>query len=397
MHSVFSADSGLSSCSPWQSAGENVGRSGPFCRCPSGCLCPDPAAAFLIAILGTAAIIALASLGKRWRALLAVGALGIGLAIALLPQASPGGVGGRIRQLFSSALSLDDRTSSRPILWRSALRLFTESPIQGGGLGSFSWQLPDLAAAQGRRLPMRDNPGSVYLQALAETGIVGLVLTLAFALALGRQAVARMREPGFSGAGAALLAFLVALFVGSHWQAPEVSFLFFLLAAIVAVPSEGFGAPRGRTVARLTGAVLVLYALFAMRAAITTVRPEETFRNGKMIGFHAQETGPGGPFRWTRRRFAVWTRPGAPEQLSLANYSPEGKAIEVVVRADGGILYRRSVRPGEAVHLALWSGGWARPFRFELDRAFVSKRLTGSDDRRELGLLAVLPEDAGAQ
>jgi len=347
---------------------------------------------FLIAILGSAAIIALASLDKHWRAALAVGALGLALAIAFLPQASVGGVGGRVRQLFRSALSLDDRTSSRPILWRAAVRLFADSPIEGGGVGSFSWQLPDVAAAQGNRLPMRDNPGSAYLQALAETGIVGLALTLAFVLALGRQALARTREPGSSGAGAGLLAFLIALLVGSHWLAPEVSILFFLLSAQTAIGGE----PRSRTKVLLTVALMVLYTVSMSLAAARTADPRETFRYSRLIGFHRLEAGPGGHFRWTKKKFAIWVDRAAPEQLSLANYSPEGKPVGMTVRADDGILYRHSVRPGEAVHLALWSGGRARPFRFELDRAFVPKRLTGSDDRRELGLLAVLPEDRSA-
>jgi hypothetical protein len=116
-----------------------------------------------------------------------------------------------------------------------------------------------------------------------------------------------------------------------------------------------------------------------------------------MIGFHEPETGPGGHFRWTRRNFAIWVRARGPEQLSLANYSPQGKPVEMTVRAsDYGerVLYRRALDPGRAVTLALWSGGRARAFLFELDRSFVPKRLTGSEDRRELGLLAVLPEDA---
>jgi hypothetical protein len=89
-------------------------------------------------------------------------------------------------------------------------------------------------------------------------------------------------------------------------------------------------------------------------------------------------------------------RADAPERISLANYSPEGRPVGLTVRAaDRGnrVLYERLVRPGESVNIALWSGGRAHAFVFELDRAFVPKRLTGSDDRRELGLLAVLPED----
>ncbi|HMA19016.1 MAG TPA: O-antigen ligase family protein, partial [Thermoanaerobaculia bacterium] len=342
---------------------------------------------FLVALLGSAAVVALAPIPGRLRATLAVGGFALAAGI-LLVRGSPGAVGGRIDQLFQTALTLDDRTSSRPILWRAALRLFAESPLEGGGLGSFAWRLPDLVPA-GSRLPMRDNPGSAYLQALAETGIVGFVLTLVFLITLARQAVACRREPGSWGAAAALLALLLVLTVGSHWLAPEVSFLFFLLAAQVAIGGEG----PPRAAARATAALSLLYGIVALLGIVRTLDPGGTFRHSRMIGFHQVESGPGGPFRWTRRKFAIRVSADAPEQISLANYSPEGKPVAMTVRVADRVLYRRSIRPGEGVRLALWSGGRGRVFLFDLDRAFVPKRLTGSDDRRQLGLLAVLPED----
>ena len=368
-------------------------------RSPIGALLPLPIglalsgsrSGFLVAVLGSAGVIALASIRRRFRVALVLAGFVVAVGILLL-RGSPGAVGGRVGQLFQSALSIDDRTSSRPVLWRAAVKLFTESPVEGGGLGSFSWRLPDLVAGRGAALPMRDNPGSAYLQALAETGVVGVALTLLFVVALAGQALARRRDPDSGGSAAALLALLIAFLVGSHWLAPEVSLLFFLLAAQIAAVGER----RDKTIARMSLALIAVYAAATLLAASATANPNETFRYSKLIGFHQRESGPGGPFRWTRRRFAIRVQPGAPEELSLANYSPEGKPVVMTIRTSDlvdRVLYRRSVRPGESVKLALWSGGRARAFVFALDRAFVPKRLTGSEDRRELGLLAVLPED----
>jgi len=362
---------------------------------PIGLALSGSRSGFLVALLGSAAVIALASMRGRLRVALALGGFALAVAVFLLPG-SRGGVGGRVGQLFQSALSLDDRTSSRPTLWSAALTLFSENPVEGGGLGSFAWRLPDLVGPSSPRLPMRDNPGSAYLQALAETGITGFALTLVFAAVLARQALGRRRDPDSFGAAAGLLAVLLGFVVGSHWLAPEVSLLFFLLAALVAIAAEA----RERKASRGTAALAAVVGIFAVAtfvAVFRTADPAETFRYSRLIGFHQPERGPGGSFRWTRRRFAIRVLGDAPEQLSLANYSPEGKPVGMTVRGqDVGdrVLYRRSVRPGEAVSLALWSGGRPRAFLFELDRAFVPKRLTGSEDRRELGLLAVLPEDA---
>ena len=359
---------------------------------PIGLALSGSRSGFLMAVLGSGAVVALAPVGRRLRtaaALAAVATLVVLIGTALT-RSSAGDVGDRLGQLFRSSLSLEDRASSRPILWRAALRLFAESPLAGGGLGSFAWRLPDLAGPDRARLALRDNPGSAYLQALAESGIAGVLLTLAFVLALGREAFARARDPVVSGAAAAVLAFLVVLVVGSHWLAPEVAFFFFLLAAFV-----GTGGRRLREAARARTriALVVLYGIFAAFAVSATGDPAATFRYANRIGFYDREVGPGGAFRWTRRRFALRVGRENPERILLANYSPDGKPVEIDLRADEGpVLFRRTLAPGAATRLTLWAGGRPRVFRFELSRSFVPKR-RGLSDRRELGVVAVLPED----
>ncbi|HVE65761.1 MAG TPA: O-antigen ligase family protein, partial [Thermoanaerobaculia bacterium] len=356
---------------------------------PVGLALSGSRSGFLIAVIGSAIVIARAPLAGRWRIAAAAAVLALALAVALVPRNAPGGVGGRLGHLFRSTLSLDDRVSSRPILWRAALAQFGESPLEGGGLGSFAWRLPDLAGADRVRLGIRDNPGSAYLQALAETGVIGLGLTLLFVVALAGDALAGLRDRAHLGPAAALLVFLLVLVVGSHWLAPEVSLLFFLLCATVARA----GREPGRLGARIRVALVVLYGVAVLRAALATADSGETFRHGKLAGFYGREKSVGGEFRWTRRRFAVHARSDGPERISLANYSPEGRPVEVTVRADEGpVLFRRTIPPGGSTALALWPGGRPRVFFFELSRAFVPKRF-GLPDRRELGVVAVFPED----
>jgi O-antigen ligase len=358
-----------------------------LCSSTVGIVLSGSRSGFLVAVLGGAAAVVLSPGRRRIRAAVALaGVVALVLILGTLTRASPGDVGGRLGDLFRSSLSLDDRASSRPILWRSAWVLFRESPVEGGGLGSFSWRLPDLAGADRNRLALRDNPGSAYLQSLAETGIIGLVVTLGLLVAVGVAALSGIREA--PGPGAAVLAFLLALVIGSHWLAPEVGFLFFLLAASVATPRPG------RSVVGRAGVVLVAgYAVFAVRAVSATADPAETFRYGNRAGFYGREIGHGGAFHWTRRRFALRVPREAAGRIALANYSPEGKPVEITVTADEGeVLFRRTIPSGGSTSLALWAGGRPRVFRFDLSRSFVPKRL-GLSDRRELGVVAVLPED----
>jgi len=321
---------------------------------------------------------------------LAAAALAVLALAALLTSGTPGTLGGRLASTFDGSQSVVVRASARPVLWRAALRLFREHPLEGGGMGVFTWRLPDLLRAEGVRWKMRDNPGSAYFQALAETGLLGLAVTLVFAAVLAREALRRVEsEPGDGIASAcalAVIAFLGALAVGSHWLAPDAALLFFLAAA-VAVPA----APPGPAFPRRSwlAAAVVLYAGAAAVSAISTAREAEAFRYAPRLGFYPPE--PGGGFRWTQRRFALRPEPGERVGLTLANYSPLGRPVEIRATARGALVWRGTVAPGRGVSLRI-SGApqEAEAVVFTLSKAFVPKALgIPGRDARELGLRAI--------
>ena len=350
----------------------------------------------LAAALGLLVLVLSPGVSARARLLLGAAGAALLLAIGLLVigGGSRGSVASRMALVFDRSLSMEFRASARPILWESAVRLFGKEPVAGAGLGAFSWQLPNLLHEQGRALPMRDNPGNAYLQALAETGAVGFLLTLGLAAVLAREAWAARRRvaaaPLEAGGGAAVLAFLVALLTGSHWFASDVVLLFFLIAAVAAReagPSPGRG---GALVRRL---LVGIYAAAALWGVLATLRPDAVFRYRQGIGFHAKETGPGGPFYWTQRRFAIRLLPAETMRMGLAHFTPEGRGIELTAESEGRTVYRRALEPGETIVLRL-IGDPAVPriLRFTLSRAFIPKRLGLSGDRRELGIMAVFPD-----
>ncbi len=347
---------------------------------------------FLLALFGILVLFLAGKLPSRARmaglALLAAAAVA---GVVLLLRGTSGSLGARIAQSFDSNLPMEYRISARPLLWRAAGRLFLRHPIEGAGMGAFSWQFPDLMSEERRRFVMRDNPGSGYVQALAETGAAGFFLTALFALAAGRQALRRAREQDawIGGAGVAAAAFLVVLAFGSHWLATDVSLFFFLLAA-AAAGSSGPAESRAARTSRL--AAVVLYAAAAAVAIPLTASPAETFRHAPRIGFHDLETGPGGPFRWTRRRFALWLQPGETRRILLAHFSPSPAPMDLTATLEGRPVFRRALKAGESVSLRLQgSPSHPRAVVFEVSWAFVPKRLGLSQDRRELGLLSTEP------
>jgi O-antigen ligase len=340
---------------------------------------------------GAAALLLFArALARPVRRNVAVGAVLLLLAAAgLVFVRGAGSLGNRLRQTFDPDLPLEYRVSARPLLWRAAGRLFLRHPVEGAGVGAFAWTLPDLLREEGRTVPMRDNPGSGYVQAAAETGLIGALITLAAVLGLASQAWRRARgeetDLPAAAAGAAVLGFLAALAAGSHWLAPDVSLLFFLLAAGSALPA---GAAEGRASRGLRLWAVGVYAAAAFVGMLATFDADEAFRHAPRIGFYDREAGPGGVFRWTRRRFALRVRPGENVRLGLANFSADGKPITAVARARGAELYRATFAPGQARALRISAGSRPVAIVFTLDRSFVPRNLGASGDRRRLGLLS---------
>jgi O-antigen ligase len=353
----------------------------------------------LLAGIGVVALLLAPGLpsARRLRLALAV-ALGavVLLSAALWLSSDRGGLASRMRAFFDSGLSVEKRASSRSLLWSGGVRLFARHPVAGAGLGAYAWQLPNLMAEQGRALPMRDNPGSGYLQALAETGAIGFALTAIFAILLGREALSALAgaktRPLAAGCGAAVLGFLVALAFGSHWFAPDVSLAFFLFAASVARPAAAPEASEPATRARLRRASVLLYAAAALVATLATLSTDQAFRYRRGMGFHGKEEGRSGPFYWTERRFAIRLSPGETLRMGLAHYTPEGRPVELTAEADGRRVFAKTLEPGQGLPLRLSAGPRdPRVIRFTLSRAFVPKYLGLSSDRRELGLVAVFP------
>ena len=175
------------------------------------------------------------------------------------------------------------------------------------------------------------------------------MLTAAFVFSLARGSLAQWRAGAVSaGYGVGLVAFLLAMVFGSHWFAPDVSLLFFLLAS-ASVADE----PTPRRSPAAARAAVWLYCLAAAAGMLATLRAESTFRYSNRIGFHAPEPGTGTALRWTRRRFALWLAPGESRRLHLAHFTPEARSVDVEAFLGGQTVWRQTLSPGETTHLLL--------------------------------------------
>lgn len=137
--------------------------------------------------------------------------------------------------------------------WRVAVHYASHHLLDGGGAGTFQLIWLPRATVGG----YVENAHSLYIETLAELGIVGLALLVAFlALCVGSAIayVARARYPSrvyAAGLAAALITFCVSAAYDWIWQVPVLPVGFLLLAAAVLAPrrvrlrvKERDGTPR---------------------------------------------------------------------------------------------------------------------------------------------------------
>ncbi len=135
--------------------------------------------------------------------------------------------------------------TNRYAYWRVAARELADHPIRGGGAGSFR-----VAWLRERRISESVNDAhSLYAQAAAELGLVGLALLLAaFAgIALAARAAHR-RAPGTAeGLAAALAVYAVHAGLDWDWQMPALTLVAILAAAALVGLRPGATGSAGRS------------------------------------------------------------------------------------------------------------------------------------------------------
>ncbi len=80
-----------------------------------------------------------------------------------------------------------DTVGIRYALWHAGLRMWLAHPLRGIGIGQFFAQLPFYGADLLAPRYLHDGAHNMYLQVLAETGLIGLVFFIAMLVASGRS------------------------------------------------------------------------------------------------------------------------------------------------------------------------------------------------------------------
>jgi O-antigen ligase len=142
---------------------------------------------------------------------------------------------GRILQRFSSMQTLEVTAGKRAAMRRGAWHIFLDHPLAGTGLGAFRIAYPPYETLYDAKVV--DHAHNDYLEALAETGVLGALCCAWFLGILFLKSFSRIRQSDFSFPGALQLSgvvacagFLVHALVDFNFHIPSNLWLFFLMA-----------------------------------------------------------------------------------------------------------------------------------------------------------------------
>ena len=142
---------------------------------------------------------------------------------------------GQILERFSSFQSLEVTEGKRASMRRGSWHMFLDHPLAGTGLGTFQIVYPRYETLYDGKVV--NHAHNDYLEALAETGVLGGLCCAWFLVALFLKSLSRFRENDFSFVGTLQLSgvvacagFLVHALVDFNFHIPSNLWLFLLMA-----------------------------------------------------------------------------------------------------------------------------------------------------------------------
>ena len=317
--------------------------------------------------------------------------------VRVLPRGGGIAAGGLLQRLGAglSSSSFTDLANHRTLFWRTALEMTWDEPLSGIGLAGFPYEFPGAYARRHGEISVTDGATNALLEVAAECGLPGLVLALCAVVPLLSRAwgAAFAKTPvdlAARGAGASLLAFLVACQTGSHLRFTEIGLLTSLVAAFLFVPGAQAREPhpeepetRGPHVPAILAAAGIVGAFVAV---LPTARPSAPFRLGRWIGLYSSG-GSTSPFRWSGPRVCREIQPGETSvSFRVENPRPDGAAVTLSIDVDGKSEPPFEL-PGASVrNVDVPVPRGAQVLRLSGRPTFVPHALTGNSDFRTLSV-----------
>ena len=255
----------------------------------------------------------------------------------------------------------DPANDGRLPLWRVALDIYRTQRLRGTGAGTYQQYYPRYRTEKGYVVDAH----SLYLQSLAELGIVGFILVGIVVLGMLVGLAARIRGPDrgiFAALFALVLAWAVHQMFDWDWQMPAVTLGVFMLAGLgLARREDGkaglAGLPLGRTAVALGWLVLAVTPLLVATSYARVQRAGRELLHGECAS--AKEE--------------------ALSSLSLSAKRPQAYAIVGICDLELG--YAQAAVPAISQAVSLEPQSWEQWFWLAVARAGAGLDPHGAIDR----------------
>jgi O-Antigen ligase len=225
---------------------------------------------------------------------------GVGIGVVLLALAA--GAGGYAHRQYDKFVNgtreprvvqvrdrlTDPANDGRLPLWRAAIDIYDTQKLHGTGAGTYQ----DYYTRYRSETVYVVDTHSLYLQSLAELGLVGLALILVVVCGILGGLAMRIRGPDravFAALFAVVLAWAVHQAFDWDWQMPAVTLGVFILAGLaLARPADGkpghSGLPAGRTLVALGWLILAVAPLLVGVSYARLQRSGHDLKRGDCVG-----------------------------------------------------------------------------------------------------------------
>jgi O-antigen ligase len=162
------------------------------------------------------------------------------LTLIAAPAILPSSVIERVAMTYDDSGQLENSATERLIIWEEAVDLFKRDPVVGVGYQGFSIhrQLDPIAASELTGV-LRDTH-NMYMRALIESGIIGLLILIALFVKLflaGHALYRKAQDPFLRAVGLGFATMMISVILcnlfGDRWTYIEISGYTFTLAALV--------------------------------------------------------------------------------------------------------------------------------------------------------------------
>jgi len=219
----------------------------------------------------------------------------------------------RVVESINTATFFDNIKTSRSIFWQAGIKLWKQNIFVGNGIKSFYKEFPNITQQW-----FSDNACNTYINYLSEIGVFGIsvffVVIFYIIYSFFKSFITQNTYCVFLTA--VLISFLVVSFFGHHFDAEEVSLIFWFYLAIVL---NGIKINWDKYVNKILFSLTTIFCVLNIISTVKEIKEIDIFKYRNYAGLYHPENIFGKTAQWSEKKVFI----------KLENYKNKNLVLEV--------------------------------------------------------------------